>query len=133
MCVWLSGRLIPIPSTVSMHYSAVSVNTISLDDAELEALEDSLTLSAYSSTDDRITTLKKFIFKLVVELHHAGNLTFRTEDYIRKVTEAYNLHSTCAILPSCAILTFHESAQLSPATCSSYCIRIRYTIKISLF
>lgn len=67
---------------------------------------------------------KKFLFKLVSQLHRAGNFSFRTEVYITQVATAFNLHAYCAVFPVMAILSFQESAQLSPHNSESYNIAI---------
>jgi hypothetical protein len=75
-------------------------------------------------TEDEATQKKKFIFSLVCQLHKAGNFSFRTETYVAQVATAFNLHATCAVFPVSAILSFQETAQLSPHSCEAYNIAI---------
>lgn len=104
---------------------------ISLDESNLDPLEDSILLSTSEQFDDPKTLLKKFLFRLLIELHDAGNLSFKTEDYIRKVARAYNVHASIILAPTSAILYFQQSHHLSPTTVETYCIRIKNGLNFS--
>jgi uncharacterized membrane protein YjjP (DUF1212 family) len=99
--------------------------TYSLDESNLDPLEDSILLSTAEQFDDPKTLLKKFIFRLLIELHDAGNISYLTEDYIRKVARAYDLHASCIIAPTSAIVYFQQSHHLSPTTVETYTIRMK--------
>lgn len=70
--------------------------------------------------DDAATTKKKFIIRLVSALHGAGNLTFRTEKLIGRVSNHIGLHCTCTILPNRVIISFQEDLVLNPTKSESY-------------
>lgn len=74
--------------------------------------------------EDESTQKKKFIFSLVCQLHKAGNFSFRTEAYVAQVSTAFHLHATCAVFPVSAIISFQETAILSPQSCEAYNIAI---------
>jgi hypothetical protein len=78
----------------------------------------------HHENEDESTQKKKFIFSLVAQLHKAGNFSFRTETYVAQVASAFHLHATCAVFPVSAILSFQETAQLSPQSCEAYNIAI---------
>ena len=111
----------------------MSVNSsyISLDDTFIDPLEDSILLSTINQLDDNLTNLKKFLFRLVIELHSSGNLSFKTEEYIKKVGFSYSLHVNCIILPSFATIYFQQSHLLSPITTETYTIKIKNGLDFS--
>mmetsp|Transcript_14366 Transcript_14366/g.15020 ORF Transcript_14366/g.15020 Transcript_14366/m.15020 type:complete len:496 (-) Transcript_14366:38-1525(-) len=102
---------------VDSHHSLLGSTTITTTNEEYIS-------SDIESEEDEQTQKKKFLFKLVSQLHRAGNFSFRTEVYITQVASAFNLHAYCAVFPVSAILSFQESAQLSPHNCESYNIAI---------
>jgi hypothetical protein len=74
--------------------------------------------------DDEHSRKKKFIFRLILALHAAGNISYKTEEYARSVAKAYALHCTCTILPTTVMITFHNSTiKLGPQTSESYSLR----------
>lgn len=78
-----------------------------------------------SLVDDDETIRKKFLFRLVVALHNAGNLSFRTETYVRDVALAFDMHATCTVFPVSATLAFQVSSNhLNAGTSDSYSITI---------
>jgi hypothetical protein len=75
--------------------------------------------------DDDETIRKKFLFRLVAALHSAGNLSFRTETYLRDVAHAFDMQATCTVFPVSATLSFQESSNhLNAGTSDSYSIAI---------
>jgi len=70
--------------------------------------------------DDRKTTKKKFVIRLASALHASGNLTFRTEKLISRVSRKIGLHLTMSILPKRLHITFHENLALDPTKSESY-------------
>jgi uncharacterized membrane protein YjjP (DUF1212 family) len=104
---------------------------VSLNDSNLDPLEDSLLLSSADQYDDPSTILKKFLFRLLIELHDAGTLSFKSEENFQKVARAYSLHASCIISPTSAIIYFQRSHHLSPTTAETYTIRIRNGLNFS--
>jgi uncharacterized membrane protein YjjP (DUF1212 family) len=101
------------------------------DDAALSQSHDPLLSSEsihenhqHLDLEDEPTQKKNFIFRLICQLHKAGNFSFRTEAYVAQVASAFNLHATCAVFPVSAIISFQESAQLNPQSCEAYNIAI---------
>jgi uncharacterized membrane protein YjjP (DUF1212 family) len=74
--------------------------------------------------DDEETQKKNFIFSLVVQLHKAGNFSFRTEAYVMQVATAFQLHATCAVLPVSAMISFQKTTQLNPHSSEVYNIAV---------
>lgn len=111
-------------STINSYY-------ISLDESSFDPLEDSILLASFDQFDDSHTILKKFLFRLVIELHDAGNFSFKTEDYIKKVARAYDIHCNCIITPSFATINLQQTHLLSPITTETYTIRIRNGLNFS--
>jgi uncharacterized membrane protein YjjP (DUF1212 family) len=105
--------------------------SVSLNDSNLDPLEDSLLLSSVDQYDDPSTVLKKFLFRLLIELHDAGTLSFKSEEYFQKVARAYNLHASCVISPTSALIYFQRSHHLSPTSSETYTIRIRNGLNFS--
>jgi uncharacterized membrane protein YjjP (DUF1212 family) len=94
------------------------------EEDEMEEYEESLIRGAGDKQEDEHTRKKKFIFRLVLALHSSGNVSYKTEEYIRLVAHVYGLHCSCAIFPVTAMITFHEnSAQLNPHSSESYSLR----------
>ena len=75
---------------------------------------------------DIVTRKKKFLFKILILLHASGNLSFRTEEYIRNCARAFGMHATCSVFPVAAMLSIHESPNLDLTSNSN-----SYTIAIS--
>jgi hypothetical protein len=91
----------------------------------LEAGRGHGTLLPSRTIDDEETQKKNFIFSLVVQLHKAGNFSFRTEAYVIQVAAAFHLHAaTCAVFPVSSILSFQKSSQLNPHSSEVYNIAI---------
>lgn len=110
---------------------SLNLNYISLDETLIDPLEDSLLLASFEQYDDKITIIKKFLFRLLIELHISGNFSFKTEDYIKKVGKEYNYHVNCIILPTSATLTFQQTHLLSSTSIETYTIRISNGLNFS--
>lgn len=63
---------------------------------------------------------KKFLVRLLSALHSAGNLSFRTESYVKNVAKKFDLSVSCTVFPVTALLTFHHESSTSDFTSESY-------------
>lgn len=91
----------------------------------------------YEETEgEHSAELRRFLQRLLCELHRSGNFAFRTEKYINRVARVYNLNCTATLFPSRAILTFqHLSGRFDPSTSESYTFGISFAyscFKLSL-
>jgi hypothetical protein len=89
-----------------------------------ESFEEHILKMGASYNEDDHTRKKKFLFRLVLALHASGNMSYKTEQYIRMVANVYQVHCTCLLLPVTAVFTFHTSAtNLSSYTSETYNLR----------
>lgn len=78
------------------------------------------------------TNRKKFLFRLVRQLHMSGNLSYRTEEYVRQISMSFNMCASCLVLPVCATISFQGStSNLNPNTCESYTITLQSGLNCS--
>jgi uncharacterized membrane protein YjjP (DUF1212 family) len=70
--------------------------------------------------DDPIARRKKFIIRLLTALHAAGNLTFRTEKLISRISAYIGINCNCTILPKRVILSFQDELVFDPTKSESY-------------
>ena len=81
---------------------------------------------------DIVTRKKKFLFKILILLHGSGNLSFRTEEYVRNCASAFGMHATCSVFPVAAMLSIHETPNLDlTSNSNSYTIAISPGYKVS--
>ena len=97
---------------------------VSLDGLHIDPLEDSILLSTPQEGDNEASLIKKFLIRLLIELHRAGELSFKTEEYVKKVARIYSLRATCVILPASATIVFH-SDHMNSSSSESYSLNIR--------
>lgn len=98
--------------------------SLSSEEFNIDPLEDSYMLCMYYDDDDDLTKIKKFLFKLIISLHKAGNLTFKTEEYVIKVARSYRVHCSLSITPRRVVVAFYMSKALSATNSESYTFRI---------
>ena len=79
-----------------------------------------------SIPDDESTIKKKFLIRLVVALHASGNLTFRTEKLINRVSKRIGVHSTCTILPKRFFISFQDELVFNPSKSESHTFSLTY-------
>lgn len=92
------------------------------EDRDLELSVD-LIKQSYSS-DDEQTRKKRFLFRLLSELHGSGNLSYRTEAYVCNVGKSLGVIMTCTVFPVTALVSFYETKQLLPHSSDSYTLNI---------
>jgi uncharacterized membrane protein YjjP (DUF1212 family) len=69
-----------------------------------------------SRSDEDMVKRKRFIMRLVNALHLAGNLSFRTEQYVEQVAQSIGLQAFLKIYPASATLSFYGSSVLAMET-----------------
>jgi uncharacterized membrane protein YjjP (DUF1212 family) len=74
--------------------------------------------------DDDEVSVKKFLFRLLSALHGCGNLSFRTEKYIRQVGRSYGCDVAATLLPSRAIVSFQKKQSVHPLASETYTFAI---------
>ena len=72
------------------------------------------------------TRKKKFLFRLVVALHSSGNLSFRTEEYIKRCAEQFGLKCVCTIFPVSAMFAIHDNTSTDLLYSTSYTVPIGF-------
>lgn len=80
----------------------------------------SLSSDGTTVPDDPVVGRKKFIVRLLTALHAAGNLTFRTEKLITRVSTYIGINCNCTILPKRVILSFQDELVFDPTKSESY-------------
>lgn len=78
----------------------------------------------FVSDNNEICRKKKFILRLISELHSAGNLSFRTEEYVKHVARMFNVYASCNVFPVNATVTIHDITGSNPMSSQSYTIPI---------
>jgi uncharacterized membrane protein YjjP (DUF1212 family) len=83
-------------------------------------LGDVIARTSSSEHDDPITARKKFIIRLLLALYSAGNLSYRTDKYVHKVSSAFGLYTSLTLLSNRAIVSFQQPDALGPMSSESY-------------
>lgn len=91
------------------------------------AIEDYVNRSirAVTDLDDKESRTKKFLMRLTGSLHNAGNLSYKTEEFVEKLSRKYDLFGTCIIFPVSAMLSFTTMSREHPLANESYTFRIK--------
>lgn len=81
-------------------------------------------LSEDHDDDDQEIRVKKFLFRLLSALHSCGNLSFRTEKYIKQTGRSYGVNVAATLLPSRAIVSFQKKRSNHPFSSETYTFSI---------